>query len=45
MRPDYAETNGIIISALQGELGLKLESKRESVEELVIDRVEKPSEN
>jgi uncharacterized protein (TIGR03435 family) len=45
MRPDYADTNGIIISALQGELGLKLESKRESVEVLVIDHVEKPSAN
>ena len=45
MRPDYADTNGIIISALQGELGLKLESNRESVEVLVIDHVEKPSEN
>ena len=41
----FADTNGIIISALQGELGLKLESKRESVEVLVMDHVEKPSAN
>lgn len=37
--------NGIIISALQGELGLKLESKKESVEVLVVDQVEPPSPN
>jgi uncharacterized protein (TIGR03435 family) len=45
MRPDFADTNGIIISALQGELGLRLESKNESVEILVIDHIEKPSKN
>jgi uncharacterized protein (TIGR03435 family) len=45
MKPDYANTNGIIIAALQGELGLKLESKKESVDVLVIDHVEKPSQN
>jgi uncharacterized protein (TIGR03435 family) len=45
MKPDYVNTNGIIIAALQGELGLKLESKKELVDVLVIDHVEKPSEN
>ena len=45
MKVDFANTTGIIIAALQGELGLKLESKRESVDVLVIEHVEKPSEN
>jgi uncharacterized protein (TIGR03435 family) len=34
-----------IFTALEQELGLKLESKREPVEMLVIDHVERPSEN
>jgi uncharacterized protein (TIGR03435 family) len=37
--------NGIIISALQGELGLKLESKKLPVEVLAIDHIEQPSAN
>jgi uncharacterized protein (TIGR03435 family) len=45
MKPDYVDNNGIIIAALQGELGLKLESKKEIVDVLVIDHVERPSEN
>jgi uncharacterized protein (TIGR03435 family) len=45
MKVDYANTTGIIIAALQGELGLKLESKKEFVDVLVIEHVEKPSEN
>jgi uncharacterized protein (TIGR03435 family) len=45
MKVDYANTNGIIIAALQGELGLRLESRKESVDVLVIEHVEKPSEN
>jgi len=45
MRVDFADTNGIIISALQGELGLKMESKSESVEVLMIDYIERPSQN
>lgn len=45
MKPDYVNTNGIIIAALQRELGLKLESRKESVDVLVIEHVEKPSEN
>jgi len=45
MKVEFDNTSGIIIAAMQGELGLKLESKKESVEVLVIDRVEKPSEN
>jgi uncharacterized protein (TIGR03435 family) len=37
--------NGIIISALQGELGLKMESKKLPVEVMVIDHIEQPSAN
>jgi len=36
---------GILIAALQGDLGIKLESKKESVDVLVVDHIEKPSEN
>jgi uncharacterized protein (TIGR03435 family) len=45
MKVDYDNTNGIIISALKGELGLDLQSRKEEVEVLVIDRVERPSDN
>lgn len=45
MRPDYDNGNGIIISALKGELGLDLESKKEAVEVLVVDHVERPTDN
>jgi uncharacterized protein (TIGR03435 family) len=34
-----------IFTALQEQLGLKLESQKSSVDTLVIDHVEKPSEN
>jgi uncharacterized protein (TIGR03435 family) len=42
MRPDFMN---ILFAALQGELGIKLESRKTQVEVMVIDRVEKPSEN
>ena len=45
MKVDFDNTTGIIIAAMRGELGLNLESKKENVEVLVIDRVEKPSAN
>lgn len=45
MTPDYDNTNGIILSAIEGELGLKLESRKLSVETYAIDHVEKPSAN
>jgi uncharacterized protein (TIGR03435 family) len=45
MKPDYIDGNSIIANALQGELGLKLEMRKTTVEAMVIERVEKPSEN
>jgi uncharacterized protein (TIGR03435 family) len=45
MTPDFDNNNGIILAAIQGELGLKLESHKLSVESYVIDHVEKPSPN
>jgi uncharacterized protein (TIGR03435 family) len=45
MKVDFANTTGIIIAAMQGELGLKLESRKESVDVMLIDHVEKPSAN
>lgn len=39
------ETNRAIVYAVVDQLGLKLESAKDSVEMLVIDRVEKPSED
>ena len=42
MRPD---ATSVLMAALQGELGLKLEPQKEMVEVLVVDHVEKPSAN
>lgn len=36
---------GVIAQAIQAQLGLKMDSKKAPVEMLVVDRVEKPSEN
>ena len=41
----FDNANGIMIAAMQGELGLKLESRKETVDVLMIDHVEKPSAN
>jgi uncharacterized protein (TIGR03435 family) len=40
-----ASASPAIFAALQDQLGLKLESKKEPVDTLVIDHVEKPSDN
>ncbi len=45
MKVEFEDTTGIIIAAMRGELGLNLESKKENVEVIVVDRVEKPSAN
>jgi uncharacterized protein (TIGR03435 family) len=45
MNVAFDNANGIMIAAMQGELGLKLESRKETVEVLTIDHVEKPSAN
>jgi len=42
MRP---ELTGIVMAAMQGELGLKLESQKLMVDVMVVDHVDKPSEN
>jgi uncharacterized protein (TIGR03435 family) len=45
MKMGFDNATGIIVSALKGELGLDLQSRKEEVEVLVIDRVERPSDN
>ena len=42
MRPD---ATSVLMVALPGELGLKLEGEKAMVEVMVVDHVEKPSEN
>jgi uncharacterized protein (TIGR03435 family) len=43
--PEGAEVQPDLFTAIQQQLGLKLESTRAQVEVLVIERVEKPSVN
>ncbi len=43
--PDGAETQPDLFTAIQQQLGLKLESTKAQTDVLVIDKVEKPSEN
>ncbi len=42
MRPD---ATSVIMTAMQGELGLKLEARKEQVDVMVVDHVEQPSAN
>ena len=44
-RADNADAPPDLFTAFQQQLGLKLESTKAPVDVLVIDRVEKPSEN
>jgi uncharacterized protein (TIGR03435 family) len=45
--PDQATNSSApsLVTALREQLGLRLESQRSPVEVLVIDRIERPSEN
>jgi uncharacterized protein (TIGR03435 family) len=43
--PEGAETQPDLFTAIQQQLGLKLESTKAQADVLVIDRVERPSEN
>lgn len=45
MKTMHPDATSVLIAALQGELGLKLESRRLPVTVLVIDHVEQPSAN
>jgi uncharacterized protein (TIGR03435 family) len=45
MKTMRSDATSVLVTALQGELGLKLEPQKEMVEVMVVDRVEKPSEN
>ena len=41
-RPDIA---GMMVTAIREQLGLKVESRRASVDVMIVDRLEKPSAN
>lgn len=41
----HREMTGVLIAAMQGELGIKLEGRKSMVDVMIIDHAEKPSEN
>ena len=41
----HREMTGVLIAAMQGELGIKLEGRKSMVDVMVIDHVDRPSEN
>ena len=43
--PEFNEDGPSFIQALNGQLGLKLKAAREALDTIVIDHVERPSEN
>ena len=45
MGPDRPDTTSILMAAMEGELGIKMESRKTQVDVMVIDHVEKPSAN
>jgi uncharacterized protein (TIGR03435 family) len=45
MGPDRPDSTSILMAALQGELGIKMEARKTPVDVMVIDHVERPSAN
>jgi len=45
MGPDRPDTTSILMAAMEGELGIKMETRKTQVDVMVIDHVEKPSAN
>jgi uncharacterized protein (TIGR03435 family) len=45
MGPDRPDTVSILMAAMEGELGIKMETRRTQVQVMIIDDVEKPSAN
>ena len=43
MGPDRPDTTSILMAAMEGELGIKMETRKTQVDIMVIDHVEKPS--
>jgi uncharacterized protein (TIGR03435 family) len=43
--PARDEFNSTLLGAIQDQLGLKLNSEKEKIDILIIDRIERPSEN
>lgn len=45
MGPNRPDSTSILIAAMEGELGIKMETRKTQVDVMVIDHVEKPSAN